>query len=227
VQGDQVHILEQALAAIIDVSPLALDFGNIVLPSSSQLIVTLSNAGGEDLTITGVALQAGGSSTFLLPSSPKLPSTLTPGASMDVTVAFEPTALAIYSATLEVTSDDADEPTVEVQLTGAGVPSEDPPSEQIVTVIDFTDTSVAEGTLAGDGPGGSRAGRLNALKNQIEAAGDLIDAGDIAATCDQLLDAYKRTEGVFPPPDFVTGEAAAELALLIEIIRDGAGCSGP
>ena len=79
-------------------------------------------------------------------------------------------------------------------------------------------------TLEGSGSGGSASGRLNALINQIEAAGDLSDAGLIDEACGQLASTLKRTDGVFPPPDFVSGEAAAELALLIEIMRASLSC---
>ena len=78
--------------------------------------------------------------------------------------------------------------------------------------------------LAGNGPGGSGSGRLNVLINQIEAAGDLADAGMIDEACHQLQDAFSRTDGEFPPPDFVTGEAALVLAQLIEILRATSEC---
>ena len=42
--------------------------------------------------------------------------------------------------------------------------------------------------------------------------------------CGQLRAALKRTDGVFPPPDFVEGDAAEMLALLIEITRASLSC---
>ena len=64
-------------------------------------------------------------------------------------------------------------------------------------------------------------GRLKALRNMIEAAGDLIAAGDYEVACQQLQDAYDRCDGEFPPPDFVEGDAADDLAtMILELMAD-------
>jgi hypothetical protein len=65
---------------------------------------------------------------------------------------------------------------------------------------------------------------LKALRNMIEASGDLIRAGDTAAACRQLLDAYRKTDGQPRPPDFVTGEAAWGLAAMIQDLMLSLGC---
>ena len=103
-------------------------------------------------------------------------------------------------------------------------PPEPDPSEQVAEILDFVDTSVDGGTLTGDGPGNSAEKRLNALINMIEAAGDLVEDGDIEGACQQLLDAYKKTDGEPKPPDFVAGEAASELADMIQDLRATLGC---
>lgn len=94
----------------------------------------------------------------------------------------------------------------------------------VENLLDFIDDSVVAGTLEGDGPGNSADNRLNALKNMIEAAGDLIDAGDTSRACQQLLDAYKKCDGSPKPPDFVSGPAASTLAGMIQQLRDNLGC---
>jgi hypothetical protein len=73
------------------------------------------------------------------------------------------------------------------------------------------------------GPAALSDGRRNALRNQIEASDDLIDDGLVAEACDQLLDALRRADGAPKPPDFVTGDAATELTLLLELIRESLG----
>ena len=91
-------------------------------------------------------------------------------------------------------------------------------SEEPVTVqaiLDFFDQSVANGSLYGDGPGNSANGRRKALRNMIEAAGNLIEDGLIAEACRQLLDAYQRCEGLDRPPEFVAGGAAQTLGEMI------------
>ncbi len=79
---------------------------------------------------------------------------------------------------------------VEVLLGGVGTQAEPPPSTTIADILDFFDASVADGTLVGNGPGKSANGRKNALRNMIEAAGDLIDDYYVEEACQQLLDAY-------------------------------------
>jgi hypothetical protein len=99
-----------------------------------------------------------------------------------------------------------------------------PPEEQIAEILDFIDASVAEGTLAGSGPGNSAQNRLNALINMIEASGDLIEAGDIDQACGQLMAVHRKCDGESPPPDFVEGDAAAELAQMILNLIASLGC---
>jgi len=113
---------------------------------------------------------------------------------------------------------------VGVPLSGAGVESEPPPEERIAEILDFFDASTGTGDLVGNGPGGSAESRLNALRNIIEAAGDLIEVGDTAGACQQLPDVYERSDGEFPPPDFVTGDDAPELAIMVQNLMTYLGC---
>jgi hypothetical protein len=104
------------------------------------------------------------------------------------------------------------------------VPQAPTPSAQIADLLAFFDTAVGAGTLQGHGTGGSAGGRLNALRNMIASASDLINRGLFAQACAQLLDAFHRADGEPQPPDFVKGPAAAEIAQRIQIIRASLGC---
>jgi len=44
-------------------------------------------------------------------------------------------------------------------------------------VLAFVEAAVEAGSLTGEGPGGLAGNRLHALRNMIEASGDLIAAG--------------------------------------------------
>jgi len=88
----------------------------------------------------------------------------------------------------------------------------------------FFDESVEEGMLEGDGSGKSANGRLNALRNMLEMAGDLINIGDIEGACVQLKAALQKCNGDSPPPDFVVGDAVAELYDMIFELREELGC---
>jgi len=97
--------------------------------------------------------------------------------------------------------------------------------QQIVTIINFFDISVSNGTLIGVGPTAtSEEGKLAALENMLKQAESLIQSGSIAEACQQLADAYKKTDGNPNPPDFVTGSATAQLASQIQDLRTNLGC---
>jgi hypothetical protein len=88
---------------------------------------------------------------------------------------------------------------------------EEPIPPTIEAVLKFFDASVADVTLEGEGPGKSAEARLNALRNMLEMAGDLIEIGDIEGACWQLKAALEKCDGDPLQPDFVTGEAVTEL----------------
>lgn len=207
----------------IEVSPIVLDLGDVDVGLSAAQVVTVTNLGGADLVVTDIGFEGGVGSDFSISAAPALLATLLLDETADVEITFAPTALGAASAILQITSNDPDQGLVEVMLSGTGVVLD--PSDALGTILVFFDQSVTDGTLVGSGPGGSGAMRLTALRNMLEAAGDLIDVGQAEKACNQLLDAYLRTDGVFPPPDFVAGTAAPELATQIQDLRTSMGCA--
>lgn len=204
----------------IEVSPLIYDFGNVEIGLSETMIVTISNVGNCDLNVSGIALET----DFAITSAPAAAIVVEPSQTVDVEITYTPTVIGDNSAVLKITSNDPDEPVVEVQLSAAGVEIPPPPSEQIANILAFFDTSVNDGSLVGDGPGNSAEKRLNALRNMVEAAGDLIDNELSEEACQQLLDVYRRMDDQPKPPDFVTGEAVPELASKIQDLMTSLGC---
>lgn len=208
----------------IEVAPDLIDFGSVEVGSSTTARVTISNTGITPLGLSGISLASSGGG-FSVASAPPLPTSLFPGATVDVGLVFAPSAIGSFSNALFITSDDPQESLVQVDLVGAGVVTEVPPGQQIAAIISFFHDSVTAGTLEGSGPGSSAAGRLGALRNMLEAADDLIAQGAIADACVQLQDALRRTDGNPRPPDFVSGTAAAELASRIATLLNSLGCS--
>ncbi|MDJ0763518.1 MAG: NosD domain-containing protein [Myxococcota bacterium] len=98
------------------------------------------------------------------------------------------------------------------------------PEEQVDAIIDHIDTSLADSSMIGTGPGKSAANKINALKNKIREAGEMIQAADLIGGCDQLAAARAKTDGVFPPPDFVEGPGAVALAELIQRLMNDLDC---
>jgi hypothetical protein len=66
--------------------------------------------------------------------------------------------------------------------------------------------------------------RLNRLRNLIERAGYYIEGGYIGWACFVLERAYLRSDSLPWPPDFVIGEARAELNGMILDLMANLGC---
>ncbi len=102
--------------------PLAFGDQNINGGPTAAIVVTVSNIGSADLTFTGaeIALTGADAGDFVL-SADSGENPLTPNATRTVQVAFDPSTVGLKSATLTITSNDADDATVEVALSGTGV----------------------------------------------------------------------------------------------------------
>jgi hypothetical protein len=209
----------------IDVNPLVYDFGDVEVGTSEIMIVTIANVGAGDLEVNSISFGSGSSDDFSITAAPSIPVLLDPGLSIDVEINFAPDAIGPSTAVLVINSNDPYQGVVEVELSGEGITVEPPPSVTVEEILAFFDASVADGILSGDGPGKSADGRRKALRNMIEAAGDLIDDGYIVEACQQLMDACNRCDDLPRPPDFVDGPARAELAEKIMELIASLGCS--
>jgi beta propeller repeat protein len=209
-----------APSCLIGVAPTSLQFGGVEVGSSKSQIVTISNIGATAMSIDGVSLDPNGTDGFAVgPLS--LPAALNPGASLDASVTFAPASEGAAASVLRASTTAG---VVDLAVRGTGVPRPIPPSEQIVQLLQFFDDAVQTGTLTGSGQGNSSSGRLNALRNMLQAASDLIQQGATAQACQQLLDVLNRTDGNPQPPDLVTGPAAGELAAKVRSLRTSLGC---
>jgi hypothetical protein len=95
-----------------------------------------------------------------------------------------------------------------------------PPEKQIEKIQEEFDNAVSTGDLVGEGQGNSSKGKLNALRNMLERAAELIYQGKIDAAIQQLEDVYCRGDGISRPPDFVAGAAAASFAQNVQFLID-------
>ncbi len=77
--------------------------------------------GNGDLTVNSIDFTPDSNDRFEMTSSPTLPYVIAPEDSNDVEITFAPTTGGIFSATLQISSDDTDEPVVQVDLLGVGV----------------------------------------------------------------------------------------------------------
>ncbi|MFQ6093525.1 MAG: choice-of-anchor D domain-containing protein, partial [bacterium] len=111
----------------IALSALEHDFGQVLVASSSDWTVTISNVGTDQLTIDRVDFTV----TDFLVISHAFPQTVPVGEQLEVTILFSPSKEGPISGTMTVVSDDPDEENVAVSLSGEGV----------VPEIDFSATS--------------------------------------------------------------------------------------
>lgn len=197
---------------------LSHDFGDVAIGEFETYVVQIMNIGNADLVVSSVTLDPLGSADFTITSVPETPFTVAPSETfvVDIETTFTPTTEGYVSTTLLIESNDADEPLVGVELSGAGVVVEIPPAQQIQNILDFFNQSVSDGTLVGYGPGNSPEKRLNALRNMINAAGDLINDECYAQAIEQLESIDKKTDGEQRPPDFVVGEAVPVLNQMVK-----------
>ncbi len=98
----------------IAVSPEALGFGSVVVATTETDTVVVWNAGEELLTISAISVPGSAFTTTGAPSA------LAPAETLFVPVTFAPLVVGPASGTLTITSDDPDEPTVVVPLSGSG-----------------------------------------------------------------------------------------------------------
>ncbi len=99
--------------------PLTLNFGNEDLGSTTApQVTTLSNSNTAALNITGITITGANGADFIETNT--CGSSLSPGASCQISVTFAPLALGAQSAVLEITDDAPNSPQT-VLLSGTGV----------------------------------------------------------------------------------------------------------
>ena len=127
---------------VIQVAPGAVDlFSHAVGTTSAPLSITVWNTGSQELVVTGAALIGSDAAAFAVSSAC---STVAPGTSCLIDVAFSPKAVGAAAATLVVTSNDPTNPSRWVALSGTGVAAPPPPPPAPAVVV--TGGPVAFGT---------------------------------------------------------------------------------
>lgn len=112
--------------ATLSVGSNALDFGGVATdnrtsPHAASLPVTLSNTGNCALTVTSLAITGPAAGDYSVVGAPALPLTIGSGATVTLTVQFNPTAAGTRNASLTVGSSDPAHPSVAMSLTGQGL----------------------------------------------------------------------------------------------------------
>jgi hypothetical protein len=109
------------LAPEIDVVPLQIDFGSVQVRRSTTTSIRILNLGTDTLVVSAISLDPASSSNFTISAAPATPATLEPGQSVNVLVSYCPLSSgALEQGAMVIVSNDADESTIEVALSGTG-----------------------------------------------------------------------------------------------------------
>ncbi|MCE7989583.1 MAG: choice-of-anchor D domain-containing protein [Caldilinea sp. CFX5] len=117
--GDFFTFSSSSTVPEINVTPTTIDFGTVNVGSTSAAqAATIQNQGDVSLSLTNIALSGADAARFAI-SSNNCGAALNAGASCTVQLTFTPTAAGNRIAQLVITSNDSDESTVNVALSGA------------------------------------------------------------------------------------------------------------
>ena len=130
----------------IVVDPRALRFEDVLVGTAQVLATTVRNVGTADLQIAGIELGAETSADFTLITEPRN-FVLPPGASSPVRVRYLPSEAEFDSGTVEIRSNDANEPLVRVSLSGRGATVEAPEIEVSPRALRFEEVFVGSSRL--------------------------------------------------------------------------------
>ncbi len=106
----------------ITLSPPSINFPDQrVATTSLTSTVTVTNSGNQNLTVNNITMTGANSGDFMLVNLPQFKVVLTPGQSTSFGVTFKPSAVGARSATVLVMSDDPNNSSASVALTGNGI----------------------------------------------------------------------------------------------------------
>ena len=123
---------------VISVDPTSLDFGTVSSTLAATKTLTISNAGGSDLVITGIQNP---SNPFSIVNKPQTPFSIAPGQNVVITVRFAPLTAQQFNGSLSIQSNDPFNPNVGVGLQGIGAAVPVPNLDLPTTIVDFVGSS--------------------------------------------------------------------------------------
>lgn len=104
----------------LTISVTSIDFGNVLVNSTKDSLITtfIKNTGNSDVKIVAWAFVGTDAEFFKMVDFPTPVFTLKPNETSNITIRFAPTSAGVKTATLQITSNSASNPTV--NLTGGG-----------------------------------------------------------------------------------------------------------
>lgn len=107
----------------ISAVPISLGFGEVIVGSSAQLDLVVTNEGNAALQIGAVGVSNGLSPPFSFGSDACFGSLIPPQGSCTITVSFQPTIHGVSLDSFDIPSNDPDTPTLTISVSGSGIVS--------------------------------------------------------------------------------------------------------
>ncbi|NMB75286.1 MAG: choice-of-anchor D domain-containing protein, partial [Myxococcales bacterium] len=103
--------------------PFIVDFGTVMVGSTTDKTYRFTSCGNQTLTITTLAIDSGNHGFFTFAASQGTPFDLAPGASFDVQMRFKPTYEGAFAGKLTIRSNDPNSGEGYIDLVGKAVPT--------------------------------------------------------------------------------------------------------
>ena len=126
-----------------------IDFGSVSAGTTALETLTVANVGDLNLTVSGATITGPDAADFAVGSGNDT-AVLGYGATTGIVVEYTPTAVGDASATLTVHSDDPEEGTVNVTLSGTGEDDEPPTIDAVALSGSFVDDSDPNGSAVSE-----------------------------------------------------------------------------
>jgi len=177
----------------ITVNPSSHNYGDVAVGSSSSQTFVVFNDGNVDLVVTSTTLTSGDANQFSI-SSGGGSFTLSPGQTRNVIVDFNPNSTGSKNTTLRFVSNDPDDGTKDISLTGAGVST--------TTQFTLTVNSAGAGSVDLNPIGGTYDEGTVVTLTALPAAGWIFSnwSGDLTGSNNPAtitMDANKNVTAVF------------------------------
>jgi hypothetical protein len=224
------------------------DFGEVDVGTSSLATLNISTDSENPVSLIDLRILISEETECVFSISQALSEFEDKTLPKDIVIKYEPSKEGTCTSYLSITTIDLETNApgrAMVTLTGTGVIKQEITIERI---LNFFDSCVSDGGLKGyvsyksdkkisatkrtkdNGSDKLAENRLNALRNMIKTAGNLINSGKIDEACGQLKAAYKKIkidDGLNTPKKssfFVKGTAASDLAGMVNKLMDTLKC---
>ncbi len=189
--------VDPAPAPEIEVSPTSLDFDDVLVNDNASLSLTVSNTGNANLLIASVSLGGTDAGQFGLTEDCD---TVAPGENCGIDVTFTPDSTGNKTATVTINSNDADESSVVVNLSGTGTVPDIAADPTAVNFGDIPTSGTASETVMLDNEGTGPLA-LNSISLSGAHVGDFSQTNDCPASlasgadCEVTVEAMPSATG--------------------------------